>query len=66
MDYLLYFFLFISLLSNIFLSFLLIKKKKITLSKDARLLLSELSSGSAIIKVDVIDAAGIFYRSSKG
>ena len=66
MDYFMYMF-FISLIINVFSTIHFFKKKQsITLTKDARLLLSELSSGKAIIKVEVIDAAGIYYRSPRG
>ncbi len=36
------------------------------LSTDARLLLGELARGKAIIKVEVLDTAGLFYRSPRG
>lgn len=57
--------LFVSLLANGFLAWRLINKKHV-LNQDAKALLAEIMSGSAVIKIQVIDPTGLFYRSPKG
>jgi hypothetical protein len=65
MEFVCGFLLILSLAFNGILSFYLYKKKT-TLTTDARQLLAELSTGQAIIKVSVVDPAGLFLRSPRG
>jgi len=50
---------------NVYLTFLVLKKKR-TLTVDARELLHDLSGGRAILDVRVIDPTGLLYRSPRG
>lgn len=57
--------LFLSILGNLWLGYRVYKKSYI-LTKDAKDVLADLASGSAVIKISVLDAAGMFYRSPRG
>lgn len=65
MDYLVFVFLGISLVANATLTYLHLKRPA-TLTKDAKALLNEILSGGAIVKIDVLDAGALMYRSPKG
>ena len=65
MEYILGFSLLVSLCANAWLGFLFYKKKHV-LTQDAKALLAELMSGQAILKIQVLDPSGLFYRSPKG
>lgn len=66
MDYFVWTGFLLSFLGNVLFAFLLLKKRKQPLTTDAKALLSEILSGDALVKISVIDPAGIFYRSPKG
>lgn len=57
----------LSVLVNLLLTYLYIRKNKTTVthSIDARELLRELLSGSALLKIQVVDKDSIFLRSPK-
>lgn len=55
----------LSFIANAFLAYKLYKKKHI-LNVDAQRLLSNILSGSTVVKIDVIDPSGLFYRSPRG
>ena len=55
-----------SALANGFLVYRLAKKKKEPQpTKDAQALLAEILSGQAVVKIEVLDAHGLFYRSPR-
>lgn len=65
MDYFVYAILGTSLLANAYLGFVLYRKRS-TLTTDAKKLLSEILSGGAVVRVDVLDTSALMYRSPKG
>jgi hypothetical protein len=66
MDYLVYISLGLSLAANLILGLMIFRQKNKTLTVDAKRLLSEILSGPAIVKIDVIDASQLFLRSPRG
>jgi hypothetical protein len=65
MDYVVLAGLSVSLCLNAFLGFRHIKKKHI-LNVGAKELLAELMTGTAVVRIQVVDTSGLFYRSPKG
>lgn len=55
----------VSLILNALLAFYFFKKPK-ALTQDAKALLAEILSGSAVVKIQVLDPSGLFYRSPRG
>lgn len=64
MEYILIVSLVVSLVANAWLARTAFKKRP--LSTDAKALLSELMRGQALLKIQVLDPEGLFYRSLKG
>lgn len=56
----------LSVIFNLVLAYLnWFKKKPKPLTKDAQELLHDLTEGRTILKIDVLDPAGLFYRSPR-
>lgn len=65
MDYLVIGFLAASAALNLLLSYRLFKKDRV-LTIDAKRLLHEITSGGAVIRLEVLDASQLFLRSPRG
>lgn len=65
MDNFVYAGLVLSLALNAYLAYRFIRKEHV-LTKDAQALLSELTRGKAVLRVEVLDPTGLFYRSPRG
>jgi len=56
----------LSIFLNLFLLYKLIKeKKKPQPTIEAQALLSQILKGTTVVKIDVLDPSGIFYRSQR-
>jgi hypothetical protein len=64
-DYIVNVFLTASVVINLVLAHRLYKKKNV-LTVDAKHLLHELTTGGAVVKIEVLDTSALFYRSPKG
>jgi hypothetical protein len=65
MEYVVYVLLTGSVLLNAFLGIRFLNKKNI-LTTDAKQLLHELTTGGAVVKIEILDTSALFYRSPKG
>jgi hypothetical protein len=64
-DYMVWF-LAASALGNAVLAYRQIFKKSNVLTIDAQKLLKDITSGGAIVRIQVLDTSALFYRSPKG
>lgn len=55
-----------SLVLNVGLAYFLRQKRQRPLTTDAKQLLHELTTGGAVVKVEVLDTSALFYRSPRG